>query len=161
MKNFTIIFFLLIASCASAQQIKKVKVTELENIIKESKGPMIISFWATYCVPCIQELPYFHDAVNRYKSKGLSLLLVSLDLREAYPTQISLMAKKLKFTAPVVWLDETNADYFCPKVDSSWSGALPASLFINNATGYRSFYEDQVPKEKLEQEIKKMLAARD
>jgi thiol-disulfide isomerase/thioredoxin len=156
MKGILIILFLFLGTNAQAQ-IKAIKITDLEKTIKESKSPLIINFWATYCVPCIEEMPYFQQLAQKYKSKGVSLLLVSLDLKAAYPHKVNAMAKKLKLTAPVAWLNETNADYFCPRVDSSWSGGLPASLFVSNATGYRKFYEDEFSKEKLEKEIQAML----
>jgi thiol-disulfide isomerase/thioredoxin len=156
MKTFFIISFLLFSIGVEAQ-IKAIKITDLEKTIKESKTPMIVNFWATYCVPCIEEIPYFQEMAKKYKSKGVSLLLVSLDLKAAYPAKINAMAKKLKLTTPIVWLNETNADYFCPVVDSSWSGGLPASLFVNNVAGYRKFYEDEISKQKLEVEIHAML----
>jgi thiol-disulfide isomerase/thioredoxin len=118
---------------------------------------MIITFWATYCVPCLKEIPYFQDQA---KSKKVELLLVSVDLQEAYPKQISSIAKKLKFTAPIKWLDETDADYFCPRVDSSWSGGLPSTLFINNSTGYRKFIEDEISKDEFEKQLQALLAPR-
>src|SRR6185369_3827076 len=147
MKNILVIITLFIGANISAQDIKKVKITDLEKTINESKEPMIINFWATYCVPCLKEIPYFQEQA---KSKKVTLLLVSVDLEEAYPKQISAVAKKLKLTAPIKWLNETDADYFCPKVDSSWSGGLPSTLFINNATGYRKFIEDEISKDEFE-----------
>ena len=157
MKRFILLIFVFsLTLVASSQEIKKIKVTELERTIKESKTPMIVTFWATFCKPCIAEIPYFESAVSKHKKDGISLLLVSLDLKEDYP-KIKPLATKRNFTSPIVWLNETNADYFCPKVDSSWSGALPATLFINNKTGYRKFYEGQVKEEKLEKEIMAIL----
>jgi thiol-disulfide isomerase/thioredoxin len=155
MKPISIIFFLFIAISSYAQEIKKIKITDLEKTIKESKEPMIINFWATYCVPCLKEIPYFQEQA---KSKKVVLLLVSVDLEEAYPKQITSTAKKLKLTASIKWLNETDADYFCPKVDSSWSGGLPSTLFINNATGYRKFIEDEISKNGFEKQIQAMLA---
>jgi len=157
MKNILVIITLFIGANISAQDIKKVKITDLEKTINESKEPMIINFWATYCVPCLKEIPYFQEQA---KSKKVTLLLVSVDLEEAYPKQISAVAKKLKLTAPIKWLNETDADYFCPKVDSSWSGGLPSTLFINNATGYRKFIEDEISKDEFEKQIKALLASR-
>ena len=148
-----VIYFIGIG--VNAQEIKKIKITDLEKTIKESKEPMIISFWATYCVPCLKEIPYFQE---KAKSQKISLLLVSVDLEEAYPKQISATAKKLKFTAPIQWLAETDADYFCPKVDSSWSGGLPSTLFINNSTGFRKFIEDEISKQEFAKQIQAMLA---
>src|SRR6266487_1748527 len=157
MKAIFIITFLFFAVTADAQQIKSIKVTELAKTIKESKTPLIVNFWATFCVPCIQEIPYFQELTQKYKSKDVSLIFVSLDLKKAYPIEVNEMAKKLKLVFPVVWLDETNADYFCPKIDTSWTGGMPSSLFVNNATAYHKFYEEQLSKEKLEREIQAML----
>ena len=157
MKTFFIIIFLSCAPASNAQEVKAVKATELAKTIKESKTPLIVNFWATFCVPCIQEIPYFQQLAQQYKSKGVSLIFVSLDLKKAYPIEVNEMAKKLKLVFPVVWLDETNADYFCPKIDTSWTGGMPSSLFVNNATGYHRFYEEQLSKEKLEKEIQAML----
>ena len=150
-------FALTFGSTVQGQEIKKIKITDLEKTIKESKGPLIVNFWATYCVPCLHEIPHFQAVTEQYKEKGVKLLLVSIDMKDAYPKKIISIARKLKLNPPVYWLDETNADYFCPKVDSSWSGALPASLFVNNTTGYRKLFEDELSKEKLEKEIMAML----
>jgi len=157
MKTFLIVLFFFFGISMHSQEVKAVKVTELSKTISESKTPLIVNFWATFCVPCIQEIPYFQEMVREYKSKNVSLLFVSLDLKEAYPTKVNAMAKRLNLTYPVVWLNETNADYFCPKIDTSWSGGMPSSLFVNNATGYHKFFEDQLSKEKLEKEIQEMI----
>ena len=155
------IFIILIASFFSSslfgQEINKIKITDLEKTIAESKTPLIVNFWATFCKPCIEEMPYFQKAVKEYHKDSVKLLLVSLDLEDYYPSKIKSFALKHKFTAPIAWLDEYNADYFCPKVDSSWSGAIPASLFINNKKGYRKFAEEQLSEDKLKKEIKAML----
>src|SRR5215471_10062568 len=154
MKTFFLITLSFFSFATHAQDVKAVKVTELSKTIRESKTPLIVNFWATFCVPCIQEMPYFQEVAKQYKSQNVSLLFVSLDLKEAYPVKVNAMAKKLQLTSPVVWLNETNADYFCPKIDTTWSGGMPSSLFVNNATGYHRFFEDQLSKEKLENTIK-------
>jgi thiol-disulfide isomerase/thioredoxin len=160
MKTFFVIQLLFFSLVINAQAVRAVKVTELSKTIKESKTPLIVNFWATFCVPCIQEMPYFQEMARQYKSQNVSLLFVSLDLKEAYPIKVNAMAKKLELTFPVVWLNETNADYFCPKIDTTWSGGMPSSLFVNNATGYHKFFEDQLSKEKLEGVIKEMVSPR-
>ena len=154
-----LVTFFVLLSCF-AQEIRSVKITEVEKIIAESKTPLIINMWATWCIPCVQELPYFQEEVNKYKKDSVQLLLVSLDFKETFPKGITKFMSKRKITAPVVWLDETNADYFCPKIDAKWSGAIPATLFINNKTGYRNFIEEQISREKLKQEIMAILQKR-
>ena len=151
--------FVLFFSCreVNSQSIPKWKITDLEEYIAKSDTPVIVNFWATYCVPCIKEIPYFQEVVKQYEEKGVKLLLVSLDFRESFPDKISSFADKRKFTSPIVWLDETDADYFCPKVDSTWSGVMPATLFINNKKGHRSFFEEEMSKEEFESEIRKIV----
>lgn len=151
----SIICFFTTILCFS-QEIKSVKITDLEKRITESEKPLIINFWATWCKPCVEELPYFISEVNKHKD-SLELFLVSLDFKEAFPEQIASFAQKKNIETSIAWLDETNADYFCPKIDTKWSGAIPASLFINNKTGYRRFYEEQLSHEKLKEEIMAIL----
>jgi thiol-disulfide isomerase/thioredoxin len=156
-----IICLALFTVAVAGQEVKKIKITDLEKTIAASKTPLIINFWATFCKPCVEEIPYFQEAIKKNKKDSIQLLLVSLDLQNFYPAKIKGFAVKRKFTAPILWLDEYNADYFCPKVDTAWSGAIPASLFINNKTGYRKFFEEQISKEKLEKEIKAILGKTD
>jgi thiol-disulfide isomerase/thioredoxin len=160
-KIFLIVVTFFFITGLFSQEVKKIKITDLEKTIAESKTPLIINFWATFCKPCVQEIPYFEEAIKKYKKDSIRLILVSLDLTESYPTTIKSFATKRKFTAPIFWLNEYNADYFCPKVDSAWSGAIPASLFVNNKTGYRKFFEEQLSKEKLEKEIIAILGKTD
>jgi len=157
MKTILIIVILFSSIASSAQEVKKIKITDLAKIISESKQPLVINFWATYCVPCLKEMPHFQETVKKYKSQNVSLIFVSLDLQDDYPKKVEATRKKLKLTLPVQYLDETDADYFCPKVDTSWSGALPATLFINNSTGYRKFIEDEISKENFEKQVNAML----
>jgi thiol-disulfide isomerase/thioredoxin len=149
-----VLFFMLVSY---GQKIKSIKVTELENIIAASKTPLIVNFFATWCKPCLEELPYFLEEAKKHKTEGLELLLVSLDFKEAYPDAISKFAAKRNIEEKILWLDETDADYFCPKIDKKWSGAIPASLFINNTTGYRKFIEEMLPQKILKNQIDAML----
>ena len=136
-----------------SQKLRSIKASELVSTIKESREPLVINFWATWCKPCIEELPYFQSEIEKYPKDSLQFLMVSLDYPEAFPKAIKKKAKKLKIHYPVYWLNESNADYFCPLIDSSWSGAIPASLFINNKTGYRKLIEGQISREDLQKEI--------
>lgn len=164
-KFYLIATLLLISVSVFSQEVRSVKITDVEKIIAESKTPLIINMWATWCVPCVEELPYFQQEVALHNASAgpgdsIQLLLVSLDFKESFPEKIRKFMKKRNVTAEVVWLDETNADYFCPKIDAKWSGAIPATLFINNKTGYRNFIEEQISREKLKKEIMAILEKR-
>ncbi len=156
-KFLFVAFALFLATALQAQEIPKWKIRDLEKLMATTDKPTIINFWATFCIPCIEELPYFQKAAKEHEKDSVQLLLVSLDLEDAYPKKINSFVQKLKISSPVVFLDETNADIFCPAVDKNWSGAIPATLFINNKTGYRKFIEDQLTPEQLQKEIETLL----
>lgn len=137
--------------------VQKIKITELQDYIARSDHPLIVNFWATFCVPCNKEIPYFQNTVSRYKVQGVELILVSLDLPNYYPLRIGDFAKNHGYSARLMWLNETDADYFCPKVDPHWSGGIPCSLFINNKTRYRRFFDRQLTEPQVDIEIKEML----
>lgn len=154
---FLFVFFISCNEASNAQTIAKWKIEDLERYISKTDTPTVVNFWATYCGPCLKEIPHFEETVKKYKGKGVKLLLVSLDFKESFPEKISSFADKREFSSPIVWLDETNADYFCPKVDSSWSGVMPATLFINNKKAVRNFFEEEMSKDKFEEELNKIL----
>lgn len=157
-KLFSLLFLSGIGfSNAEGQDIPKWKIGDLEAYIRNSNKPAVVNFWATFCKPCIAEIPHFQKLVRQYEKDSVQLLLVSLDMEEMYPAKIKAFANKFKFTAPIVFLDETNADVFCPRVDEKWSGAIPASLFINNKTGYRKFFEEEMSEQKFEAELKTLI----
>ena len=156
-KFFLLLPLVSISFSVQSQAIPSWKVTDLQNYITNSDSVLVVSFWATFCKPCLEELPYIQSISKKMKGAGVKLLLVSLDLPEAFPKAISSFAKTNNYTAPVVWLNETNADYFCPKVDKAWSGAIPTTLIINKRTGYRKLIEEQVSPERFETELKKAL----
>ena len=140
-----------------AQEIQKWKLSDLKSAIKNADKPTIFNFWATFCLPCIEEVPYFQQLVKKYDSAGVRLVFISVDPSENYPQKLKSTTAKYDFKYPVKFLDETDADLFCPAVDKTWSGAIPASLFVNNKTGYHKFFEEQLTQAQLEKEIKAML----
>jgi thiol-disulfide isomerase/thioredoxin len=64
--------FVLFFSCreVTSQSIPKWKITELEEYISKSDTPTVVNFWATYCGPCLKEIPYFQEVVKQYEKNG-------------------------------------------------------------------------------------------
>lgn len=140
-----------------AQQIPSIKMAELAQYMANSDSVLVVNFWATFCKPCVEEIPFMHRITRQYAGQKAKLLLVSLDIKEYYPVKLRNFVKKQGFKAPVVWLNETNADYFCPIADPKWSGAIPATLIINNKTGQRRFYEEPFTPGTFEKELRAVI----
>ncbi|MBO9631922.1 MAG: TlpA family protein disulfide reductase [Chitinophagaceae bacterium] len=154
-----LLFFIIIGFTGFSQSIRKVKIDELISYIDSSDHPLVISFWATWCAPCVEEIPWLQAGVEKFKNEKVELLLVSLDFDKEYPKGLKDFLQKKNFRASFFWLDESNADQFCPKVDEKWSGGIPATLFINKQTGYRKFFERQLTDRQVEPEIKWLVAS--
>jgi len=143
-------------NAATAQNIPAWKLKDLQAAMQSDK-PTVLNFWATFCKPCIEEMPHFQEMAKKYKDKGVEVIFVNLDAKELYPQKLQAFLTKRKITGNITFLDETNADLFCPVVDEKWSGAIPATVFINNKKGYKKFFEEQMTKEQLEKEIKALI----
>ena len=136
---------------ASGQSIEKYKIEQLvERINKAGDTVLIVNFWATWCKPCIEELPFFHTMAGKYRDKKVKLLLVSIDFEKDYPDGIIAFSRKEGYDSEIVFLDETDADHFCPQIDKSWSGAIPSTIITSNTKGYRKFTEGKMKAAELE-----------
>lgn len=147
------VFFLFFAVVSHSQEIKKVKITDVEEYIKKSDHPLVVSFWATWCAPCVQEIPWLQETVEKHASDKVEFVLVSLDFATYYPAKVTDFIKRKNFKATFFWLNETDADVFCPKIDSRWDGAIPATLLVNNKTGYKKFFGRQLTDRQVGPEI--------
>lgn len=153
-KMLFVLIVTLVAHVVYGQEIKKMNIKDLEEYIRKSEKPLVVNFWATFCQPCIEEIPYFQNTIKEKYKNDVELLLVSLDLPDYYPAKISSFVNRKNFFVPVIWLNESDADYFCPIIDARWSGAIPATLMINNKKKYRKFFEQQLTHFQLERELK-------
>ena len=159
MRQIVLLIFLLNFLAGTSQQIPRWKADSLLRYEERSSGITVINFWATFCKPCVEEIPHFMDVADRHVSEGVSLILVSLDLPDVYPGNLKAFIKKRKYRYPVYWLDESNADYFLPRIDTSWTGSIPSTMILNRKTGYRKFIESSLSEKELEEEIHVALIA--
>ena len=153
-----VIAFFGFALAATAQQIPTLKMADVVAYFNQKSDTiLVINFWATFCKPCVAEIPEFIKITNKYKKDKVKLLLVSLDLPSFYPKRIASFVAKNNFNTNIAWLDETDADYFCPMIDTAWSGAIPATVIVNTKTGYKKFFEAEIKGTDFEKELKKAI----
>jgi thiol-disulfide isomerase/thioredoxin len=147
------------ATLGEFQQVNLVKMYTYEELkpLLERKDDKtyIVNFWATWCAPCVKELPYFEKINKEYAIHNVEVILVSLDFPKQIDKKLIPFINKNKLQAKVVLLNDMNEDVWIQAIDKSWSGAIPATLIYNKND--RKFYEQSFDYETLENELQTFL----
>lgn len=115
----------------------------------------VVNFWATWCAPCVKELPYFEELGETYSDKNVEVILISLDFPKHYKSKLIPFIEKHKLQSKVVVLDDPDMNSWIPKVNENWEGAIPATLIYNKDKS--QFYEQSFNYEELKTEVNKFL----
>ena len=151
MKNLLFIIMFGLMWKAQAQQIKTVTPQWIDEINASKNDTLyIVNFWATWCKPCVEELPYFEQLADSCANKKVKIFLVTTDMRKDIATRVTDFIKAKKLTQQVVFINEVNADKWINKVSEEWSGAIPATLMVKGDIGYRHFKEGELTFEELQ-----------
>ena len=148
---------LFFCTSSRAQTVKLLSVDELEDRISKGGDTLyVVNFWATWCAPCIAELPYFEKLQTTYKDQPLKVLLVSLDFKSKLQKSVIPFVQKKQLTNETFLLNEANAQVYIDKISKEWSGAIPATLIYNKKNNVRKFYEKEFTYAELEQTYKSL-----
>ncbi|WP_412475953.1 TlpA family protein disulfide reductase [Flavobacterium sp. TBRC 19031] len=98
-------------------------------ILKENDNTYVINFWATWCAPCIKELPYFEQLHT--ENPKVKVILVSLDSKKDLEKKLIPFIDRKQLTAEVILLSDKDYNAWLDKIDASWTGAIPATLIIS------------------------------
>jgi len=117
------------AENALSQDVKIVSFDELMKTINNEDGKSkLVNFWATWCKPCVDELPYFVQAASELKADDVEFIFVSVDFQSVHSNVVE-KAKQLGLKGTVVHLNVTGNDWI-DEVDKNWSGAIPYTILI-------------------------------
>lgn len=137
-------------------EIKTVNYAGLKPYLERNDDKTyIVNFWATWCAPCVKELPYFEKIKQEYASENVEVLLVSLDFPKQVEKKLIPFINRKKLQSDVILLNDIDENVWIKAIDSTWSGALPATLIYTKNT--RKFYEQSFDYNTLETELKTFL----
>jgi len=112
----------------------------------------LINFWATWCKPCVQELPLFEKLLKELKGKKYKSILVSLDFPNKIESKLIPFIKDNKLKSEVVVLIDEKQQQWIDKVDKDWDGAIPVSLIYKKAKS-KFLYGEVHDYEELKKEV--------
>lgn len=121
----------------------------------EDDTTYIVNFWATWCKPCIEELPYFEKVNTEFKDNNVKVVLVSLDMPSMWKSRLEPFVEKKGLQSEVVILDDPKQNTWIPKVSEEWGGGIPATLIYNKDK--RLFYEKGFTYEELTNELNQFI----
>lgn len=160
---FAACFLILIAvspkrlqATSPTQEIPIMDFDELYPLLNQQNDTTyVVNFWATWCAPCVREIPAFEKLYEMYKGQKVQVILVSLDFPNHLQSRVVPFVEQNKVKSRVILLDDADANRWIPMVSENWTGAIPATLIFNRES--RKFFQREFYFEELEQIIIPML----
>ncbi len=135
-----------------------VNFEQFSDIFKQQDDILyVINFWATWCKPCIEELPHFMEVKEEMSGdKHFKMVLVSMDQASMLETKVRDFMTEHEYEVDLYLLDDVkNMNTWIPQIDPSWSGAIPATVFYKNGKPV-FFKEGQMTKSELKTKINQL-----
>ncbi|HRI00614.1 MAG TPA: thioredoxin-like domain-containing protein [Saprospiraceae bacterium] len=101
-----------------------------QEILTASDAIYVLNFWATWCAPCVEELPLLIEYFASTNDPSLRLILVSLDDKNKIQTKLIPFLNKHKISNEVIVLDDSDEPDWINKISYEWTGSLPATLIF-------------------------------
>jgi len=150
-------FILCIAMTTGFNKPGPVKAIALASRINaKNDTTYIVSFWATWCGPCVQELPSFEKINDEFGKKKVKVILVSMDFASEYDSKLVPFLEKKNLSSEVLWLNESRPNEFIDKINPKWQGSIPATMIISSKKSLNELYEEQVNYELLVSKLKEI-----
>jgi len=144
MKHLLYLLLMFSAFNIQAQDVKVVETfDELDQYAfnRSNDTTYVINFWATWCAPCVKELPYFEALNEKYRGKAFKQILVTLDSPKKVSSRVVPFLKENNIASEVVLLADGKANKWIDRVDPTWSGAIPITIIYKGKE--RAFYETE------------------
>jgi thiol-disulfide isomerase/thioredoxin len=157
MKYLLVLSLFLSSVFSFAQNVPYITYEQLEKIIyKQDDTLRIVNFWATWCKPCIEELPEFEHINAEYKNQKVKVILVSMDFKSKIDLQLKPYIQKNNIQSNVFVLDQADANIWINAVSKEWSGSIPATIFTLQSKQL-SFHEGKYSYDELKQKIQSII----
>lgn len=121
-----------------AQSVDVIKLRQLLPMLSGDEDSVyVVNFWATWCKPCVEELPYFAAAADSLAGQKVQFVMVSLDFVKNLNRDVIPFLEKHHLPGRVVLLDETKYNDWLAKIHPNWGGTIPITTIVSYS---RSLY---------------------
>jgi len=130
-KFIYIISFFFSAQFALAQEVPTLLFKDILKKVENTEGLVILNVWATWCKPCVAELPHFQKVQDSLRSQGVHIIIASADFDTQIPN-IKPFLEKRSLTLDACHIKDGGESGWIDLFDPSFSGAIPATAFYLN-----------------------------
>ncbi len=99
---------------------------------RQNDTTYVVNFWATWCKPCVAELPWFEKLHDDMQQQPLQVLLVSMDFPKQYQSRLLPFIQERKLKPPVFALADMDYNAWIDRVSTEWDGAIPFTVIYKN-----------------------------
>lgn len=111
-------------------KVTQIDAATLKTLLKPNGKPLLINFWATWCVPCQEEFPDLIKIGADYKDK-IDLITISLDELSEINGDVPKFLAEMKAETPGYLLKTADEEATIATVSKDWQGGLPFTILFN------------------------------
>ena len=141
MITLILILHTMISSASNKGNVEIVSLEQLQarTVNQKNDTLYIVNFWATWCKPCVAELPYFIDAEKRFSGQKVKVIFVSLNYAREL-AKVENFVKQRKMSSPCYLLNAGNPNDWIDKIEKNWYGSIPVTIMYRN--GEKVFFRE-------------------
>jgi thiol-disulfide isomerase/thioredoxin len=139
------------------QVVPAITIKDLQKMLnKETDSTLIVNFFATWCKPCVHELPLLAQMMVDSSNTKYKFVFVSCDNPDNREKKVTKFAKKKKIAGSTYLLLDSSNNYWMQAIDRRWQGSIPATLVYNQKLKKKAFFEGEMLLEDLQGLLKKV-----
>lgn len=140
------------AQDTEAPVVKKVTHDDAMAVLEQSDARLtVVNFWATWCVPCVEEFPAFTKLDRTLDDRGVDVMFISTDFPNEKGKVVDFLAEH--GVTGTSYLKTGNSTEFVNNFSEDWSGAVPATFIYDGEGTLVDFWEGKASFEELKQRV--------